>query len=345
MHSPAGGWRLRCATFFLLVGACAGPGTGTVSGGPAANAAPDATVPSILAPVRGDGLAELAWLQRSPPSPAIELRRAHILQQIGDTAGSLAVLNLLLYGETEPSPPVEAFARYLRGLVHATRGNGDEAEADRERAIQLAVDPELRALLGTSAPLPEVVRPAPRVAARRTGRPDILPRSAWGARSSQAASLRAMERPHRITIHHTAIPISATSQKAAAAQIHSVQGSHQTSEGWADIGYHFLIDPAGRIWEGRPLRWQGAHAGGDHNRGNIGVCVLGCFLRGAEGHNPTKEQAIALEQTLRWLCSDYDIDESQIYFHRQFKSTQCPGPRLEAVVTEIRRRMQQVAQR
>lgn len=344
MHSREGWWRHGCALLALVLGACAGPGVGTVVARRGADAPPDATVQSILAPVRGDGLGELAWLQRLPASPANELRRAWVLTQIGDRPGALAVLNLLLYGDSQPSPAVEAMARYLRGTTYDLLGNPEEATADRKLALALAVDPELRALLEPTAtePIPDV--PAPR-APRTASRPNVLPRSAWGARNTQPASVQPMQRPYRITIHHSAIATTSSSQRAAAAQILSVQRGHQTTEGWADIGYHFLIDRAGRVWEGRPLRWQGAHAGGDHNRGNIGVCLLGNFLRGVEGQEPTTEQKAALEATLRWLGDVHDIGPDQVFFHRQFKSTECPGPRLEAAVTDILRRMRQLAQR
>jgi hypothetical protein len=326
----------------LALGACAGP-TSRIVSRQTLERAPGLSIESITAPVLGDGLSELASLQRRPPSPASELRRAYILSQHGDHAGALAALNRVLYAEEPPAAGVEAIARYLR--ARANRNQADDADfaADIERARELTDDPRLKDLLALeitptrAAPPPPPALPGPAALA-------ILPRSAWGARAADHGDLVAMSKPYRITIHHTAILSSSRSENAAAAQIFQIQGGHQRSDGWADIGYHYLIDPAGRVWEGRPLRWQGAHAGGDHNIGNIGVCLLGRFLRGADGQEPSADQVVALERLLRHLCGTYAIPAGHIYFHRRFKATECPGPRLEAAVNGIRRRMERGAQ-
>ena len=46
--------------------------------------------------------------------------------------------------------------------------------------------------------------------------------------------------------------------------------------GWTDIGYHFVIDPAGTIYEGRDIRVRGAHVEGA-NTGKVGLLLLGDF--------------------------------------------------------------------
>jgi len=323
----------------LCLGACAGPGSRIVQRG-AFERTPSLTADSITAPVRGDGLGELATLQRLPPTPANQLRRAYILLETGDRAGAVVVVNRLLYGEEPPTAAAEALARYLRARAGRDSVPADEVAADARRARELAEDPGLRALLASEFPEGDAPKPAaaPAVAAT-TQRPRVLPRSAWGARSAERADLLPLGKPSCITIHHSTILLDSYSAKVAAAQLVQIQADHQHANGWADIGYHFVIDRGGRIWEGRELRWQGAHAGGQANRGNIGICLLGRFLRGPDGQEPSREQAAALEQVLRWLCQTYDLPTSSIYFHRRFKATECPGPRLEAVVNDIRRRM------
>jgi hypothetical protein len=42
-----------------------------------------------------------------------------------------------------------------------------------------------------------------------------------------------------------------------------------------DIGYHYIVDRSGAIWQGRRIRYQGAHARGSANNGNIGIVLLG----------------------------------------------------------------------
>ena len=46
--------------------------------------------------------------------------------------------------------------------------------------------------------------------------------------------------------------------------------------GWADVGYHYLVDKDGTIYEGRNIAIRGAHTQG-HNTGSAGVCLLGDF--------------------------------------------------------------------
>ena len=56
------------------------------------------------------------------------------------------------------------------------------------------------------------------------------------------------------------------------------QTGHQQTNHWADIGYHYVIDRQGRIWEGRELSWKGAHAGNKQaNENNVGIALIGNF--------------------------------------------------------------------
>ena len=65
----------------------------------------------------------------------------------------------------------------------------------------------------------------------------------------------------KITIHHTGgpKPFHGKTAKDAKVFLNKVQRFHAITRNWADIGYHFGIDPQGRIWECRPIQFQGAH--------------------------------------------------------------------------------------
>ena len=69
---------------------------------------------------------------------------------------------------------------------------------------------------------------------------------------------------------------TSTSKSATAARLETIRKAHLRRDGgrWGDIGYHYAIDPAGRLWEGRSLKWQGAHVKSKERRKNIGVV---CF--------------------------------------------------------------------
>lgn len=69
---------------------------------------------------------------------------------------------------------------------------------------------------------------------------------------------------------------SAFYQADGLATLHEVQRLHREDRQWADIGYHFLIDIDGTIYEGRDLAARGVHTR-DHNTGSAGLCLLGDY--------------------------------------------------------------------
>ena len=78
------------------------------------------------------------------------------------------------------------------------------------------------------------------------------------------------------------------------------------------------------MWEGRPIEFQGAHAGSsESNAGNVGVCVLA----GPESELGP-ELFAGLERTLDSLRETYGLERSAVLAHSDLKNTSCPGPRL-----------------
>jgi tetratricopeptide (TPR) repeat protein len=166
------------------------------------------------------------------------------------------------------------------------------------------------------------------------GRLTILPREQWHARAIRS-NIDPMTPIFRITVHHTADRCDQSDLQSSAELINYYQKVHQERNGWADIGYHFLIDRAGRVWEGRPISYQGAHAGNsEKNRGNIGVCLLGDFTE--QQVNATQKTSLA--GLLRELCRIYKLNPgTQVYTHKEMQATECPGPKLQSVVEDFRR--------
>lgn len=84
--------------------------------------------------------------------------------------------------------------------------------------------------------------------------------------------------------------------------IRSIYAYHTQSHGWWDIGYNFIVDPCGTIWEGRsggidkPV--DGAHAGG-FNDGSVGVLALGTFS-GADADPITSAMVNSIERIVAW---------------------------------------------
>lgn len=134
----------------------------------------------------------------------------------------------------------------------------------------------------------------------------------------------------RITLHHDGMTVfTSTAVAAAQSRMEAIRSAHR-GKGWGDIGYHYLVDPAGRIWEGRPLKWQGAHVA-NQNPGNIGICTLGNY----EKQRPTTTQLTAIEDFVQVLMRKHDVHVSEVYTHRELAATDCPGrylqPRLVAM--------------
>ena len=180
-------------------------------------------------------------------------------------------------------------------------------------------------VLAASAPVEPPI-PAP------AEKPTVLSRESWGA--APAATPYEPMIPARITIHHTET-VQPAAPKEAAEELRVIQNFHQHGRGWIDIGYHFLIDGSGRIWQGRPEMVVGAHVQ-DRNEGNVGIALMGDF-QGPEGEKPTPKQIRSLISLVRWLAAAYGIPPSEIRGHRDQQSTTCPGDRLYARLGRIRR--------
>ena len=186
---------------------------------------------------------------------------------------------------------------------------------------------------------PSEMPPAARVAkkdrAAEFWQPDIIPRDTWARTSPIKRRLDVMGRIYRMTVHHEGNPkpnydIAATS---VADDIGLIRKNHSLRFAAGDIGYHYVIDRAGRIWEGRPLQYQGAHVGGAENTGNLGVMLLGNF----DIQHPSDAQEETLKNFLVFLKNRYEIGRPSIYTHQELKPSRCPGVYLQAYMDELRR--------
>lgn len=129
-----------------------------------------------------------------------------------------------------------------------------------------------------------------------------------------------------LVIHHTGNP---EDDDLSAGDIHE---SH-LAQGWAGIGYHYVIRKDGTIELGRPFWAIGAHAEGK-NWNSIGIHVCGNF----EIAEPTERQIEALSYLVGWVAEKYDIpcDSAHIVGHRDLMPTACPGQNLFDILQTIR---------
>ncbi|MGE3173637.1 MAG: peptidoglycan recognition family protein [Planctomycetota bacterium] len=310
------------------------PACSVVPRGPTRDRGPEPvlSVDYVLAPVDASTGYDTQGLERSS-DPAAMLRCAWIELHRRRPQDAIDRAARVLYGTAAASPQAEALARYIRAEAYAAMGQPKNAVYDRERARELALDPRLLERLREGPEQPAPAMPTP-VAAEAAS---VLPRATWRPAQPVSARLDPMGRIYRITVHHSAMLFRDLGPDTAAGQIRVIQRNHMTQPElrYGDIGYHFLIDPAGRIWQGRELRWQGAHARSVNNVGNIGICVLGNFIRGRDGQRPTSAEIGALRHLIGALSQQYGIPGNQVFSHRDFVNTECPGEYLETEVQRI----------
>jgi hypothetical protein len=153
-----------------------------------------------------------------------------------------------------------------------------------------------------------------------------IPRLGWTVADLDTSRASPMGAIHRITVHHEGSPHARTetSRTENAALLERIRRYHVDALGWADIGYHYAVDPAGRVWRARPLEWQGAHVR-NRNEGNIGVVFLGNF----EIQEPSEAQVTVLAPLVAGLRRRHDVPLDAVRTHRQWAPTACPGRHLQ----------------
>ena len=160
----------------------------------------------------------------------------------------------------------------------------------------------------------------------------IIPRSAWGAAppNHHARDENGFFHPRRnpggwlvyprpltemlntLVIHHSALNVEFG--------VREIQQLHMAQNGWADIGYHFVIDGVGACYEARPLTVRGVHVRAA-NTGTVGIVLLGNF----EEIQPASAQLTTLDDLITTLVRDCP-GLTHLATHADFNAeTVCPG--------------------
>lgn len=139
------------------------------------------------------------------------------------------------------------------------------------------------------------------------GEPAIVTRAGWGANEEMVRAKPTYAAVDRLAIvHHTANTNSYTRAQAPAI-VRGIEAYHVLGNGWNDIGYNFLVDRFGTVYEGRgggiERNVVGAHAEG-FNTGTIGVALIGNFTTAT----PPKAQQDALVKLLAWRLDVAHVD-------------------------------------
>ncbi|MGA5896309.1 peptidoglycan recognition protein family protein [Streptomyces venetus] len=180
-------------------------------------------------------------------------------------------------------------------------------------------------------------------------RPRIVTRRGWGADEGlREGKFVYTKKVKAAFVHHTASGNGYRCSQAPSL-IRSIYRYHVKSMGWRDIGYNFLIDKCGKIYEGRAggvaKAVLGAHTRG-FNSNSMGIAVLGSY--GAK--KPSSAAVKGIARLAAWKLGLYGMNPrgktylksgggnlyrkgkkvrlNVISGHRDGFNTSCPGRKL-----------------
>jgi N-acetylmuramoyl-L-alanine amidase len=189
------------------------------------------------------------------------------------------------------------------------------------------------------------------------GSPKIIPRRGWRANERIVRDAPRYAPVLRFAIVHHTAGASSYGPEESAAIVRGIELYHVQANGWDDIGYNFLVDRYGQVFEGRAGGMQrnvvGAHAEG-FNTGSVGIALIGTYSSKA----PTREAEAALGALLAWRLDVGHVDPASsamitsggnaklrpgagaylraISGHRDAGFTACPGNSLYARLGALR---------
>lgn len=200
------------------------------------------------------------------------------------------------------SPPPTGFAGPLNGALPAAR----QSRICGGRWIAITV---LALLTGCASIQP----PAP----------SIVSVDAWGG--TPASAPVPTHRISKITLHHQGEVWKDGADVEA--YLRRLQQWSRLTKRWADIPYHYVIAPDGRIYAARPLTQAGDTNTEYDPRGHALVMLVGNF----EEQQPTPAQLGAAVELTAWLAREHRLGLDDIASHKDYSAqTVCPGKHLYA---------------
>ena len=246
--------------------------------------------------------------------------------------------------------------RRLPGVrLHFVNTTGTATAADRRRT---RLRKTINAGFLKAAKLPGALVPNARAAEPQPG---MVPRSGWGAESCPPRSGPDYGQVKAAFVHHT-VNLNDYSQAEAPSVVLGICRYHRNSNGWNDIGYNFLVDKYGTIYEGRaggvdqPI--VGAQAAG-YNAQSTGIANIGTF----ESVPQSNEAMNSMARLIRWKLPLHGVPTQgtvtvtsaggstnrypagtpvtidRISGHRDGNQTACPGTALYNQLPDLRARV------
>ncbi|MER5210329.1 N-acetylmuramoyl-L-alanine amidase [Streptomyces sp. NPDC002838] len=228
------------------------------------------------------------------------------------------------------------------------------SESESESVTPSATPPESASDSASPSASPSPSVNVPTAPPSTAPKPPITSRAGWGADESispEEPGYLPGGKIKAVVVHHTAESNDYTCAQAPAV-VRGIYAYHVQQLKWKDIGYNFLVDKCGTIYEGRKggvdLPVMGAHAYG-FNSETTGISVLGTYTTVA----PSREAMTSVARIAAWKLGQYGVDPAgtttltagadgtnyfrkswskgarlsfpTIHGHRDGYNTQCPG--------------------
>lgn len=192
---------------------------------------------------------------------------------------------------------------------------------------------------------------------------NIISRNEWGGSAVNVSSTlwppRHAEKSSKFIVHHTAgvnKSCSSTSLTESKQDVKAIWSFHTYGRDWGDIGYNYLVDSCGRIFEGRlggnnviaghaaPYNyWDKNSKDGVIDEASIGISVMGNY----SDYSPTSAiienlgRIIGYKSYINGIkptgsATFKDKTTGNIAGHRDYVSTACPGSKLQSKLSNIR---------
>ncbi|MBT2489970.1 FG-GAP repeat protein [Streptomyces sp. ISL-96] len=345
--------------------------------GPAAFAAPQATAPAksgtlrtLAVPAGSDPAVRALAPRTTRPFSLLGLTWDDPYAQLGGTAevrtrdsrtGTWSGWRAL---DTDVRTPESGPEHAKPGLRAGTQplwtgpSDGVQLRASGKRALPDGLRVELVDPEGAATATTPTASASTSAAPTAAAQPPVTSRAGWGADESIVGGPPTYTTDTKaLFVHHTAGTNNYTCAESASL-IRGIFTYHVKSQGWNDIGYHFLVDKCGTVFEGRaggidkPV--QGAHTYG-FNTDTSSISVLGdyntatatpavresvakvaAWKLGLYGHNPTSTVTLTAGADNGKYTAGQKVVMDRISGHRDGYPTECPGSNLYADLPAIR---------
>lgn len=240
--------------------------------------------------------------------------------------------------EVFPETPLISVGNYFQYKVNLTATSPDNAPSirnmnityiDSRPTLQQQVKDVLRHAFSTNA-------------GATSAMPRVISRSGWGNPDPTGDNFKGTDQywqpsyqhVSQVFVHHT-VDSNYTSQVDGGSVVRAIWQYHTYTLGWGDIGYNYLVDEAGNIYEGRAHgdNVVGGHVYG-YNVGSMGVALVGCFqpndsacqqLNNGNTQPPSGAMFNSLTDLLSWKMTTYSVDPQATHSFCKYDGSACIG--------------------